>query len=109
MVDIQTGLRENTVGTVEQFAEIASVDPLVGAMLLSGAIITGFSIGVFGIATLFGVGIEVSQSFVPYRQFEVADMVANAAGAALSCGWYGIEPRVQFVGGRGEDGGEQTR
>ncbi len=55
MVDIQTGLRENTVGTVEQFAEIASVDPLVAAMLLSGAIITGFSIAVFGVATLGAV------------------------------------------------------
>jgi hypothetical protein len=55
MVDIQTGLQDNTVGAVEQFAEIASVDPAVAAMLLSGAIITGFAIGVFGIATLGAV------------------------------------------------------
>ncbi|MCQ4332052.1 hypothetical protein KM295_00840 [Natronomonas sp. F2-12] len=52
MVDIQTGLRENTVGAIEQFLEIASVDPLVAAMLLSGAILVGFSAGVFGIVTL---------------------------------------------------------
>ncbi len=64
---------------------------------------------VFGIATLFGVGIEVAQSFVPYRQFEVADMVANAAGAALSCGWYGIESRVQFGGIASGDGSERGR
>jgi hypothetical protein len=61
MVDIQTGLEENTVGAVEQFAEIASVDPLVGAMLLSGAIITGFSIGVFGVATLGAVGASIKR------------------------------------------------
>jgi len=61
MVDIQTGIQENTVGAVEQFAEIASVDPLVGAMLLSGAIITGFSIGVFGIATLGAVGASLKR------------------------------------------------
>lgn len=52
MVDIQTGLPENTVGAAQQFAEIASVDPLVGALLLSGAILTGFAIVVFGIATI---------------------------------------------------------
>lgn len=55
MVEIESGIRENTVGAIEQFAEIASVDPLVASMLLSGAIITGFSIGVFGIATLGAV------------------------------------------------------
>jgi multisubunit Na+/H+ antiporter MnhC subunit len=52
MVEIESGIRENTVGAIEQFAEIASVDPLVAAMLLSGAIITGFSVTVFGVATL---------------------------------------------------------
>ena len=52
MVEIETGIRENTVGAIEQFAEIASVDPLVGAMLLTGAILTGFAMAVFGVATL---------------------------------------------------------
>lgn len=61
MVEIETGLRENTVGAIEQFAEIASVDPLVGAMLLSGAILTGFAIGVFGLATLGAVGGAIKQ------------------------------------------------
>lgn len=61
MVEIETGLRENTVGAIEQFAAIASVDPLVAAMLLTGAIITGFAMGVFGIATL-GAVLDVIKS-----------------------------------------------
>jgi len=55
MVEIQSGLRENTVGAVEQFAAIASVDPLVAAMLLSGALITGLAVSIFGVATLGAV------------------------------------------------------
>lgn len=55
MVDIQSGFQENTIGAIEQFAEIASVDPAVAAMMFSGAILTGFAIGVFGIATLGAV------------------------------------------------------
>ena len=56
MVEIETGIRENTVGAIEQFAEIASVDPLVGAMLLTGAILTGFAMVVFGVLTLGAIG-----------------------------------------------------
>jgi hypothetical protein len=56
MVEIVTGFEENTVGAVEQFAEIASTDPLVAALLLSGAILTGFSVAVFGVATLGAIG-----------------------------------------------------
>lgn len=52
MVEIETGLVENTVGAVEQFAAIASIDPIVAAMMLSGAIIVGFSTAVFGVLTL---------------------------------------------------------
>ena len=33
----------------------------------------------------WGVLLEVAQSFTPYRTFELADMLANAAGAVL--GW----------------------
>ena len=61
MVEIQSGLRENTVGAIEQFAAIASVDPLVAAMMLSGAIITGFAVTVFGVATLGAVGAAIKQ------------------------------------------------
>lgn len=59
MVEIESGIRENTVGAIEQFAEIASVDPLVAAMLLSGAIITGVSVTVFGVATLGAIGAAI--------------------------------------------------
>jgi hypothetical protein len=52
MVEIETGLVENTVGAAEQFAEIASIDPIVTALLLSGAILVGLSAGVFGVLTL---------------------------------------------------------
>lgn len=55
MVEIESGFRENTVGAVEQFAEIASVDPISALMLLSGAVILAFSIGFFGIATVGAV------------------------------------------------------
>lgn len=55
MVEITTSLQDNTVGAIQQFADIASVDPLVAAMLLSGAIITTFAIAVFGVATLGAV------------------------------------------------------
>jgi hypothetical protein len=55
MVEIQTGLAENTVGALEQFAQIASIDPLVAAMLLSGAILVGFSSGVFGVLAIGAV------------------------------------------------------
>ena len=62
MVEIEAGLTENTVGAIEQFAEVASVDPLVGAMLLSGAIITGFAMGVFGVLTLGAIGASIKRA-----------------------------------------------
>ena len=34
-------------------------------------------------ASLYGACLEVVQAFVPYRQFSVADMLANAAGALV--------------------------
>ncbi len=61
MVEIETGFEENTIGAIEQFAEIAMVDPLVGAMLLTGAILTGFAMAVFGILTLGAVGAAIKQ------------------------------------------------
>ncbi len=62
MVEIETGLRENTVGVIEQFAAIAAVDPLVGAMLLSGAIITGFAMGVFGVLTIGAIAASIKRA-----------------------------------------------
>ena len=61
MVEIESGLRENTVGMVEQFAAIASVDPLVAAMMLSGALITGLAVTAFGVATVGGIAAAITQ------------------------------------------------
>ena len=61
MVEIESDIRENTVGVIEQFAEVASVDPLVASMLLSGAILVGFSVSVFGVATLGAIGASLKR------------------------------------------------
>lgn len=55
MVDIQTGVSDNTVGLIERFAEVAATDPLVAAMLLSGAVFVTVAAGVFGVLTLGSV------------------------------------------------------
>jgi hypothetical protein len=54
-VEITTGLRDNTIGLIEQFAEIATVDPLVAAMLLTGAILRACAAGVFEVLALGSV------------------------------------------------------
>lgn len=62
MVEIEAGLRENTVGALEQFATIASTDPISAAMLLVGAILTGFSLAVFGGLTLGAIGASIRRA-----------------------------------------------
>lgn len=52
MVEIQGGIEENTIGLIQQFADVAMTDPLVGAMLLTGAIFTAFASVVFGVLTI---------------------------------------------------------
>ncbi len=54
-VEIVTGVRENTVGLVERFAEIASTDPIAAAMLLSGTVFVAVSMAVFGVLSVGGV------------------------------------------------------
>lgn len=49
---------------VQQFSEVAMVDPVVGAMLTSGAILTGLSVAVFGYLTL-GAAVDALVSLVP--------------------------------------------
>lgn len=49
---------------------------------------------VFVTATLLGIGIEIGQTFVPYRRADPLDALANAVGAALACVWYRVEPRL---------------
>lgn len=51
-IEIETGLRENTVGMLEQFAAIAATDPLVALVLLAGTVLIAFSMGVFGVLTV---------------------------------------------------------
>jgi Predicted integral membrane protein len=46
---------------------------------------------------LYGVGVEVGQSFIPGRQFSPVDAYANTLGGALSLTWYLLCPHVEFV------------
>ena len=60
-VEIQTGLRENTLGMVERFADVAATDPLSAFLLLVGALLVFFSAGFFGVLTLGAVGGSLSR------------------------------------------------
>jgi hypothetical protein len=61
MVEIETGLAENTAGAVEQFAQIASADPISAVLLLCGAALVAFSAGIFGVLTLGAVGSSIKR------------------------------------------------
>lgn len=62
-IEIQTGLRENTAGFVELFADVAAVDPVSAAVLAVGAVLVVFSAGVMGVLAL-GAGLSsVSRLF----------------------------------------------
>lgn len=62
-VEIQSGIRENTVGLVERFLEIASVDPVSAAMLATGAILVAVSMAVFGVLSLGAVLATIKRAF----------------------------------------------
>ncbi|PSP82338.1 hypothetical protein BRC83_09425 [Halobacteriales archaeon QS_1_68_17] len=49
---------------------------------------------------LYGLGIEVGQSFLPDRYFSLADAYGNALGAAFLGPWYAVRRRVEFVPAR---------
>ena len=49
-----------------------------------------------------GVALEYLQRLVPYRDFEVADMIANAAGVGL--GWLAARSPAQRLLGRLDSG-----
>lgn len=61
MVEIETGLVENTAGAVEQFVRIASVDPISAVLLLCGAVLVAFSAGLFGALTLGAIGNSIKR------------------------------------------------
>lgn len=62
-IEIQTGLRENTTGFVELFAEVASTDPLSAFLLVVGAVLVVFSAGLVGLMTLGAAGSSISRLF----------------------------------------------
>lgn len=52
---------------------------------------------VFAFATAYGAGIELLQSTIAYRTFDTADILVNAAGAAVAvAGWKLLVRRVRF-------------
>jgi len=52
---------------------------------------------VFAFATVYGVGIELIQSTLAYRTFDVADILVNAGGAAVAVTtWKLLVRRVRF-------------
>ena len=53
-VEIVTGVRENTVGLVERFLEIAGTDPIAALMLLVGATLVAVTMAVFGVLSVGG-------------------------------------------------------
>lgn len=53
-------------------------------------------LAVLAVTIGYGVVIELVQAAVPYRYFSPLDMGANAAGALLVLGWFGLEARVRY-------------
>jgi VanZ family protein len=52
---------------------------------------------VFAFVTAYGAGIELIQSTLAYRTFDVGDILVNALGAAVAViGWKLLVRRVQF-------------
>lgn len=45
-------------------------------------------------ATAYGFGVELLQVPLPYREFALADVLADAVGATLSLGWLAVEHYV---------------
>ncbi len=58
-VEIQTGLRENTGGLLERFADIAVVDPVSAVLLLVGTLIIFFTMAVFGLLSVGAIAAYV--------------------------------------------------
>lgn len=49
----------------------------------------------FGV--LVGIGFEYLQQFIPYRSFELMDMIANALGASLGLLGYLKWPFIKYI------------
>ncbi|MDX1598872.1 MAG: VanZ family protein [Marinobacter sp.] len=51
---------------------------------------------------LFGLAIEVIQSQLPYREFSLADLAADAAGVAIGLlPWPGVKRKTDILNGSG--------
>lgn len=48
------------------------------------------------VCTAYGAAIEVGQAFVPYRFYELSDILANSLGAVLVLPWYYVRPRLEL-------------
>lgn len=52
---------------------------------------------VFGVAMAFGLGVEVLQAAIPYRDFSWWDLLANGIGAvAVTIAWRAVAPRLSL-------------
>lgn len=67
----------------------ATTDWDVRVLALAVAVVTA--------TVVYGVGIEVGQSFLPARYFSVDDAYANALGGVLVLPWYVVRPYLEFV------------
>lgn len=58
---------------------------------------TAAALAVFGTAMAFGLGVEVPQATVPYRDFSWLDLVANGIGAVVvAVAWRAVAPRLSL-------------
>lgn len=54
-VEIVTDVRENTIGLLERFAEVATTDPIAALLVLTGAVLVTVSVGAFGVLSVGGI------------------------------------------------------
>ena len=59
-----SSILESLQTLVARFAEVAMTDPVVAAMLISGAVFTGLSVSVFGYLTL-GAALDAVIGVIP--------------------------------------------
>ncbi len=55
------------------------------------------AVSVVGVTVIYGVGIELGQSFRPNRYYSIGDAYANALGGLLVVPYYLVRPYLEFV------------
>lgn len=54
------------------------------------------AVAVFLAAMTFGLGVELLQAAIPYREFSALDLVANGVGATIvAVAWRAVAPRLR--------------